>query len=89
MKARVGERLELNAAYGLDNAFAHELRPYLTAGSGWYQNLARNSTITSNVIYSPTAFTLFSFEYRRIESSPAVGAPSKSDVYGVAAGYRF
>jgi hypothetical protein len=89
LKARLGERLEFNTAYGLDNAFASELRPYLTMGSSFYQNLARNSTIMSNVIYSPTAYTLFSVEYRRIDSSPAAGAPSVSNVYGVAAGYRF
>jgi len=89
LKARLGERLELNQAYGLDNAFTHELRPYLTPAMGWYQNLTRNATLTTNVIYSPTASTLFSFEYRRIDSSPAAGTSSMSDVFGVAAGYRF
>lgn len=89
LKVRPGERLEFNAAYGLDNAFAGELRPNLPVGPSFYQNLARNSTIMSNVIYSPTAYTLFSVEYRRIDSSPASGTPSLSNVYGVAAGYRF
>ena len=89
LKARLGERLELNTAYGIDNAFSHELRPYLPPGSGWYQNLARNATVTSNAIFSPTAYTLFSFEYRRIDSSAAAGTPVMSDIYGVAAGYRF
>jgi hypothetical protein len=89
LKARAGERLEFNAAYGLDNAFVREVRPYLTVGPGYYQNLARNSTITSNVIYSPSAYILFSLDYRRINSSLAVGAPSIANVYGVAAGYRF
>jgi hypothetical protein len=89
LKARVGERLEFNAAYGLDDAFVHQMRPYLTVGSGYYQSLARNSTFTSNVIYSPSAYTLFSVEYRRIDSSLAVGAPAATNVYGVAAGYRF
>jgi hypothetical protein len=89
LKARAGERLEFNAAYGLDNAFVHQIRPFLTVGSDYYQNLARNSTVTSNVIYSPSAYTLFSVEYRRIDSSHAVGSPSIANVYGVAAGYRF
>ena len=89
IKARAGERLEFNAAFGLDNAFAHELRPYMTSPSSYYQNLARNATIMSNVIYSPSAYTLFSLEYRRINSSPTSGATSVSDVYGAAVGYRF
>jgi uncharacterized coiled-coil protein SlyX len=89
LKARASERLEFNAAYGLDNAFAGELRSYLAAGSGVYQSLARNSTVFANVIYSPTAYTLFSLEYRRITSAPVTGLNSITDVYGIAAGYRF
>jgi hypothetical protein len=89
LKARLGERFELNQAYGIDSAFAGEVRPYISAGTGWYQSLTRNATLTSNFIYSPTAYTLFSFEYRRIDSGLAAGASSKADVYGAAAGYRF
>jgi hypothetical protein len=89
LKARAGERLEFNAAYGIDNAFSGEIRGYLNTGSSAYQNLARNSTVFGNVIFSPTAYTLFSLEYRRIDSAPAVGLHSVADVYGVATGYRF
>jgi hypothetical protein len=89
LKERASERLEFNVGYGLDNAFAHEIRPYVLNSSGAYQGLARNSTWFTNVIYSPTAYTLFSFEYRRIDSSYAIGPHSVADVYGVAGGYRF
>jgi phage FluMu protein gp41 len=89
LKARANERLEFNVAYGLDNAFAHEIRPFLLNTSGAYQSLARNATWFTNVIYSPTAYTLFSFEYRRIDSSYAIGPHSVADVYGIAGGYRF
>jgi hypothetical protein len=89
LKARASERLEFNAAYGIDNAFAGEIRSYLSAGSSAYQGLARNSTVFTNVIFSPTAYTLFSMEYRRIDSSPAAGLHSFTNVYGVATGYRF
>ena len=89
LKARAGERIEFNAAYGIDEVFAGELRPYLPLQSGPYMNLVRNSTMSTNIIFSPTAYTLFSFEYRRIDSSPAVGQHSVADVVGLAAGYRF
>jgi hypothetical protein len=89
LKERASERLEFNVAYGLDNAFAHEIRPYALNTASAYQGLARNSTWFTNVIYSPTAYTLFSFEYRRIDSSYAIGPHSVADVYGVAGGYRF
>ncbi len=89
LKARANERLEFNAGYGLDNAFAHQIRPFVLTAPSAYQSLARNATWFSNVIYSPTAYTLFSFEYRRIVSSYAIGPHSVADVYGVAGGYRF
>jgi hypothetical protein len=53
------------------------------------QNLARNRTITGNVIYSPSAYLLFSLEYRHLESFPIVGLPAESDIIGVGAGYKF
>jgi hypothetical protein len=89
LKARAGERLEFNAAYGIDNGFAGEIRGYLNASSSAYQSLARNSTVFGNVIYSPTAHTMFSTEYRRIDTAPALGLHSISNVYGLATGYRF
>jgi phage FluMu protein gp41 len=89
LKERASERLEFNVAYGLDNAFANEIRPYALNASSTYQSLARNSTWFANVIYTPTTYTVFSFEYRRIDSSYAVGPHSVADVYGIAGGYRF
>jgi len=88
-KQRVGQRLTFNEALGADEVPAGQLRPYAGTATSPYQNLARNRTITGNIIYSPSAYLLFSLEYRRIASSPANGATNSSDVIGVAAGYRF
>lgn len=88
-KQRVGERLELNEALGIDNVPASQLRFYAGGPAATYQNLARNRTVTGNVIYSPSAYLLFSLEYRRLESSPVNGSTAASDVIGVAAGYKF
>ncbi len=65
---RLSERLEFNAAFGVDNAFADELRRYAAPGATAFQNLARNHTYTGNVIYSPSAYLQFSLEYRYLES---------------------
>lgn len=89
LKEKLNERLEFNAAFGLDNVFARELRPYAVPGGTMYQNLARNRTYTGNVIYSPSASLLFSFEYRHLESTPVIGAPASSNIIGIAAGYKF
>lgn len=89
LKEKVNERVEFNAAYGMDNVFARELREYAIPGGLMYQNLARNRTYTGNVIYSPSAYLLFSLEYRHLESSPVIGLPAHSNIIGLGAGYKF
>lgn len=91
LKERVGERLEFNAAFGIDNLFASQLRPYYdeSAGDLSYKNLARNKTYFTNIIYSPSAYLLFSFEYRRLSTSPIMGSSVNGNVWGLAAGYKF
>jgi hypothetical protein len=89
LKEKVSERLEFNAAVGIDQLFAGQLRPYAGASTATYQNLARNRTYTGNVIYSPSAYLLFSIEYRRLDSSPVIGATAGSNIIGLGAGYKF
>lgn len=88
-KQKAGERLEFNEAFGIDNVPARQLRPYATTTPVSVYNLTRNRTITGNVVYSPSAYLLFSLEYRRIMSSYVTASPTFSDVIGVAAGYKF
>ena len=89
LKERLSERLELNAAFGIDDAFAGELRQYAVLGGALYQNLSRNRTFTGNAIYSPSAYLQFSLEYRHLESSPVIGWPAGSNIIGLGAGYQF
>jgi hypothetical protein len=88
-KQRVNERLEFNEAIGIDNVPGYQLRPFAIPSLNNYYNLARNRTFTTNVIYRPSAYLLYSIEYRRIESSFVNSPTAWSDVIGVAAGYRF
>jgi hypothetical protein len=89
LKQRVHEHLEFNAAFGTDQVPAEQLRPYAGPASAIYLNLARNRTYVGNVIYSPSAYLLFSLEYRHLQSSPVNGATNSGDVIGIATGYRF
>jgi hypothetical protein len=89
LKEKVSERLEFNGALGLDNVFARQLRYYAVPDGTAYQNLARNRTYTGNVIYSPSAYLMFSLEYRHLESAPVLGIPTDANIIGVAAGYKF
>ena len=88
-KQKPSERLEFNEAFGIDDVPAGQLRPYAATNPVSEYNLARNRTFTGNVIYSPSAYLLFSLEYRRIMSSYVTFPSTFSDVIGVAAGYKF
>lgn len=89
LKEKLGERLQFNEAFGMDQAFARQLRLFATAGSLDYVNFARNRTWTVNTIFTPSAYLLFSFEFRRVETAPVLGRLWTSNVFGAAAGYRF
>lgn len=89
LKEKASERLEFNGAVGVDNVFSYDLQHYYFPGYPMVVNLARNRTFTGNVIYSPSAYLLFSLEFRRLESYPIEGAPTDSNIIGMGAGYRF
>ena len=89
LKERYSEKLEFNGAFGIDSVPGRQLRPYAGAFASYYQNLARNRTFTGNVIYSPSAYLLFSLEYRHLESSPVNSPTATSNIIGVGAGYKF
>jgi len=88
-KQKANERLEFNEAFGIDDVPANQLRPFAISTPISYYNLARNRTFTGNVIYSPSAYLLFSLEYRRILSSYVTAPTLSSDVVNIVAGYRF
>lgn len=85
MKARLGDRVEINSGFGTDNPFANEIR----AATPSYSGLARNRSFYSNAIFSPNAYLLFSLEYKRLWSNFSTGPTNFSDVIGIGAGYRF
>jgi hypothetical protein len=89
LKARAGQRMEMNAGYGIDNPFVKEIRATLAPLNPFYPGLAKNRSYFWNAIYSPSSYLQFSLEYRRIWTNYAVGNPYFSDVIGLGAGYSF
>lgn len=89
LKERAGERLEFNEAFGTDSIPAGELRQYTGVAPAFYQSLLRTQTFTGNVIYSPSAWLLFSLEYRHLESWFVNSPSAASNIVGFAAGYKF
>jgi hypothetical protein len=88
-KERASEHLEFNVAFGTDQIPAAQLRPYAGPQTSYYLNLSRNRTYTGNVIYQPSAYLLFSLEYRHLQSSPVNFYTATGDIIGIATGYRF
>lgn len=90
LKTKIGERLEFNGGYGIDNPFADQIHESMEIPEyATYYGLARNRTAVGNVIYSPSSYLLFSLEYRHLWTNFATGPTNTSDVIGIGAGYRF
>jgi uncharacterized coiled-coil protein SlyX len=90
VKAWAGQKVEMNAGFGTDNPFAKEIQAALSSSElTSYPGLARNRAFYSNVIFSPSAYLLFSLEYRRLWTNYSSGPTNYSDVIGVGAGYKF
>jgi hypothetical protein len=89
LKEKVSERLEFNGAYGMDNVFTGQMQRYYIAAGTMYQNLTINRTFTGNAIFAPSAYLLFSLEYRYLKSTPIEGSPAQSNIIGLGAGYKF
>jgi hypothetical protein len=89
LKARMTPSLEANAAFGVDEGFAEQLREYTNPAMDAYTNLARNRTFLANIIYRPKTYLLFSAEYRNIYSWPIGGPVNTSQSLGLATGYSF
>lgn len=66
LKFRPANKWELNAAFGMDNPFASDLKYYPYAQAYGDATLARNQGSFANVIYRPRSDLLFSAEYRHL-----------------------
>jgi uncharacterized coiled-coil protein SlyX len=90
MKERWTQRLESNAAFGVDNAFAGQLRSFASLPeNAAYQQLARNRAFFTNIIFSPSAYVSLSTEYRRLMTSPISTPTLGANLFGVAAAFKF
>jgi hypothetical protein len=81
--------VELNAAFGQDNALATQLRAAYAAQTDPYSALARNQTFLGNAIFRPRASFLLSLEYRKLRSWPLSSTVNEANIVGLAAGYEF
>ncbi len=66
LKCRPSNKLEFNAAFGMDNPYASDLKYFKYAQAYGDPTLARNQGSFVNVIYRPRSDLLFSAEYRHL-----------------------
>ena len=65
LKVKADSKLEFNAAAGIDNPFAADVRTYASS-QNYYGSIVRNRATIANVVYRPKSNLLFSAEYRHL-----------------------
>jgi hypothetical protein len=66
LKYRPAEKWEVNAAFGIDNPFASDLRNFNS--SSVYQPTRKNSTELLNIMHRPRSNLVLSLEYRHLNT---------------------
>ncbi len=65
IKLKADSKLEFNAATGVDNPFAADVRAY-ASNQNYYGSIVRNRAMLVNFVYRPKSNLLFSTEYRHL-----------------------
>jgi hypothetical protein len=88
LKFKPKAKFEINAALGLDNPFAGEMRQY-EANSIYPTSYSRNLTPLVNFIYQVRSDFLFSVEYRHIKTSVLDSGSNSANHINLSLGYIF
>ena len=88
MKFKLKSNFEINAALGLDNPFAGELRRF-SANSIYPDTYTRNLSPLINFIYQVRSDILFSTEYRHLKTSVLDNGSHNADHINLSLGYLF
>jgi hypothetical protein len=88
LKLKPKANFEINAALGLDNPFASEIRQY-QANSVYPESYSRNLTPLVNFIYQVRSDVLFSLEYRHMQTSVLDSGSNSANHINLSLGYIF
>ena len=90
LKFQWNRSMEVNAAFGLDDAFAADFHSLiLTASTNPLQFYARNNMVVGNLIFRPRTYLIFSPEYRRIMSWELHDSGYTANIFSINFGYQF
>jgi hypothetical protein len=89
LKYRLNPKLQFNAAFGIDNPFAGELRDGRGNTTYYSFPLSKNEGGFVNFIYQPRSNIVFSMEFRRIKTFTLDSTANTANVSNVSVGYIF
>ena len=89
LKFRASSRLEFNGAFGMDNAFAADIRRFLGGQSYFDSLLTQNRETLVNFIYRPRSSLLFSGEWRHLRTFQIDSGSPTADQINVMMGVLF
>jgi hypothetical protein len=89
LKFKPSAKFEVNAALGMDNPFASELRRFPATQYYYGYSISRNLSPFINFIYQVRSDVLFSAEYRRIQTYTLDSNFNAANQFGISIGYIF
>jgi hypothetical protein len=89
LKYKPRTNFQVNAALGLDNPFANELRQFPLVTSYFDETYARNRSWLVNFIYEPRSNLMLSMEYRRLKTSELDEEAYGANHINLSVGYIF
>jgi hypothetical protein len=87
--ARFSSTAELNAFFGIDSAYANEVREGIPVASSPYLYLIRNQSFGGNLILRPRTYLVLSAEYRGLRSWYVFGPVQAAQNMTLSMGYIF
>lgn len=89
LKLQVTPKIELNAVFAEDDAFAIDVRGFASDANNFGTILGRNRGQLGNIIYRPRSDLLLAAEYRRLHSFPVYSSASSTNQINLAMGILF
>jgi hypothetical protein len=89
LKFQLTSKIELNGAFGEDDAFTGDIRGFASDANNLGPILGRNRGQLGNIIYRPRSDLLLSAEYRRLHTFPVYTSASSANQINLAMGILF
>ena len=89
LKFQLTPKLELNAVFAEDNAFASDVRGFAVDANNFSPILGRNHGTLENLVYRPRSDLLLSAEFRRLHTFPVYSSASATNQINLAMGILF